>query len=164
MKTTKLLAVTMIVFLLGVTLQLGAQQGRGMDKRPGFAFTPEQKAKMKEIHMASYKDVKLLKNQLGELKAKERTLTMADKTDLNAINANIDEITKIQNKMMKIKAADLQQIRSLLTDEQKMWFDSHGMKMHQKMKMHHGMKNEHQLRRGGDFRGEPDRGEKSQNS
>ena len=162
MKTTKFLAFAVIVFLLGVTLQLCAQQGPGMDKRQGFAFTPEQRAKMKEIHMASYKEVKLLKNQLGELKAKERTLTTAEKVDLNAINANIDEITKIQNKMMKIKAADLQQIRGLLTDEQKMQFDSHGMKMHQKM--NHGMKNDHQFRRGGDFKGGPDRGEKSQNS
>jgi Spy/CpxP family protein refolding chaperone len=167
MKTTKFLAVFVIIFLLGVTFQLNAQQGdkQGpkMDKKQGFSFTPEQEAKMKEIHMASYKEIKVLKNQLAELKAKEHTLTTADKSDLNAINSNIDEMTKVQNKMMKIKAYDLQQIRNLLTDEQKMWFDSKEMKMRHEMKMHQGMKNGHQFRKGGDFKGS-DRTENPENS
>jgi Spy/CpxP family protein refolding chaperone len=101
------------------------QQGRDCDKEQGPNFTDEQKAKMKEIRMASYKEIKPLKNQLGELKAKEMTLTTADKPDMGAINSNIDEITKIENKIKKIKASGHQQIRALLTDEQKMWFDGH---------------------------------------
>ena len=44
---------------------------------------------------------------------------------MKAINANIDEITKLQNQMMKKAAEHRQQVRNLLTDEQKLWFDSH---------------------------------------
>jgi len=106
---------------------------QGMDKDHGANFTEEQKAKMKEIRIASYKEIKPLKNQLGELEAKQQTLVTADKPDINAINANIDEITKIQNKIMKIKALHHQQVRALLTDEQKIWFDSHKMSKGERM-------------------------------
>jgi Spy/CpxP family protein refolding chaperone len=116
---------------------MAGQPGRCADKDHKPNFTEEQKTKMKEIRMASYKEIKPLKNQLGELKAKQRTLATADKPDINAINANIDEITKVENKIMKIKASGHQQVRVLLTDEQKMWFDSRedhdGGKMGKKM-------------------------------
>ena len=75
---------------------------------------------------------------MGELKAKQHTLSTTDKPDLNAINANIDEISKIQGKMMKIKAADNQKIRGLLSDEQKMQFDSDKMHKEGRMKMNRG--------------------------
>ncbi|MDP4207316.1 MAG: Spy/CpxP family protein refolding chaperone [Bacteroidota bacterium] len=108
-----------------------ARSGMGMMHRgaPGQqgmpGLTDEQKTKIKAIHMATFKEVKGLKNQLGELKAKQRTLTTADKPDLNAINANIDDITKVLNKVMKAEAAAKQQVRALLTDEQKIVFDAH---------------------------------------
>jgi hypothetical protein len=127
MKTKHFISLTIIALMLFGATSIFAQPGHESNRDNGIKFTDDQKAKIKEIRMASYKEMKALRNQLGELKAKEQTLTTADKADMNAINANIDEITKVQNKMMKIKASNLQQIRNLLTDEQKMIFDSHGM-------------------------------------
>lgn len=139
MKTNRFFSATIAAILLFFSVSLFAQHQPMGHRVGGLKFTEEQKAKMKEIHMASYKEIKGLRNQVGELKAKQHTLTTADKPDMNAINANIDEITKVQNKMMKIKASTHQQIRALLTDEQKMQFDSHmmyGKGQQHKMRMH----------------------------
>lgn len=157
MKAKHLISATLIAFMLLGSVSLFAQHdGPGMfHKDAALKLTDDQKAKIKEIHMASYKEMKALQNQMGELKAKQHTLTTADKADMTAINANIDEITKVQSKMMKIRASNHQQIRSLLTDEQKMIFDS-------KM-MHRGFKN--QMHRNGErFREGAQHEEESQQS
>ena len=139
MKTNRFFSATIAALLLFFSISVFAQHQPMGHREGGLKFTEEQKAKMKEIHMASYKEMKGLRNQIGELKAKQHTLTTADKPDMNAINANIDEITKVQNKMMKTKASTRQQIRALLTDEQKMQFDSqmmYGKGQPHKMHMH----------------------------
>jgi len=138
MKTKRFFSAAIIALMLFGTSTLFAQPDHRFHKEGGIKFTDEQKAKVKEIHMASYKEMKALKNQMGELKAKQHTLTTADKPDMTSINANIDEISKIQNKLMKIRAANHQQIRSLLTDEQKMQFDAKMMHKGERnmMRMH----------------------------
>jgi Spy/CpxP family protein refolding chaperone len=139
MKTTYFIATMALAMMLTSTGNMFAQTPskgemkrtefhRGQGQRGGIPnLTDEQKAKIKDLHLATYKETKPLRNQLGELKAKQRTLTTADKPDMNAINANIDEITKVANQLMKSRAAFRQKVRALLTDEQKMWFDSHPM-------------------------------------
>jgi len=149
MKTKQFISATIIALMLFGTSPLFAQHGSMFHNNDRVKFTEEQKAKIKEIHLASFKEMQVLKNQMGELKAKQHTLSTTDKPDLNAINANIDEISKIQGKMMKIKAADNQKIRGLLSDEQKMQFDSGMMHKKGRMKMHRGEFNgnaEHQER------------------
>jgi Spy/CpxP family protein refolding chaperone len=90
-------------------------------------LTSDQATKLKELKLAHYKEVQPFRNQLNELRAKEHSLTTAEKPDLKAIDANIDEITKLQNQLMKARAAHIQKIRALLTDEQRMFFDSRKM-------------------------------------
>lgn len=158
MKTKSLISGTLIaLMLLGTSAVYAQHNGPDSRRDNGLKLTEEQKAKIKDIRTASYKEIKQLQNQMGELKAKQRTLTTADKPDMNAINANIDEITKVQNKMMKIREANHQQIRSLLTDEQKMMFDSKKMKHERQgqMRMHRG---------GEEFRGEAPQHEPSEQS
>ena len=48
-----------------------------------------------------------------------------DKADIKGIDANIDEISKVKGNIMKSKAHLKQQIRALLTDEQRLYFDTH---------------------------------------
>lgn len=86
-------------------------------------LTEDQKTKMKDLHLAQLKEVKNFRNQLGELKAKQHTLATADKADIKAIDANIDEIVKVQGQLMKSRAQLVQNIRMLLTDEQRIYFD-----------------------------------------
>jgi Spy/CpxP family protein refolding chaperone len=144
MKTIQYLSIAFIAATFAGQGNLSAQPGEGkneehrmhskeckMEKEdshsPSIAnLTEEQKGKIKDLRLAHFKEMQPLKNQLGELRAKEKTLTTAEKPDMKLINANIDEISKVQNQLMKSRAQIHLQIRALLTDEQRMEFDMHG--------------------------------------
>jgi Spy/CpxP family protein refolding chaperone len=151
MKTKYFLTTLALLFFLSNAGKVLAQPG---DNQPRFRghgegremglnipnLTEEQKAKIKELRITHFKEAQTFHNQLGELKAKELTLATVEKPDMKAIYANIDEITKVQNSLMRSKAAFQQQIRALLTDEQKLWFDSRPVKHEQMMKKRMGNK------------------------
>lgn len=140
MKTKHIMTLTAIIVFLAVVVPSVAQQGAGYgkgNKEKGFSsetcagipdLTEAQKAQMNTLKLAHMKEMQQLKNKMGELKAKQQTLTTADAPDMIAINGNIDEITKTQNAMMKKQVAHHLEVRKLLTDEQKIWFDSKPMK------------------------------------
>src|ERR1035437_6857741 len=122
MKTTYFIAsIAIVMMLAGSGSMLAQTASKGEMKRTEIHkemehngipnLTDEQKAKIKDLHVAHYKETKPLRNQLGELKAKQKTLATADNPDMKAINANIDEITKVMNQLMKSKAAFRQQVR-----------------------------------------------------
>jgi Spy/CpxP family protein refolding chaperone len=94
-----------------------------LEKMPG--MTTELKTKMDALKVTHMKQIQALKNKMHELKAHQRTLETADKPDMKAVYANIDEMTKLQNQMMKAQADHRNEIRSMLNDEQKLWFDNH---------------------------------------
>jgi Spy/CpxP family protein refolding chaperone len=155
MKTLHYFSTAIIALSMASLVTLNAQKQerhgkqehkQGMTKDSSFRvngsetpnLTTEQKTKMKELRLTHYKQVLPLKNQLGELKAKQKTLTTAENPDLKLINANIDEITKVKNQLMKSREQMHQQVRALLTDEQRMAFDTHkGGKMKHKRGMKH---------------------------
>jgi Spy/CpxP family protein refolding chaperone len=86
-------------------------------------LTKDQRDKMDALQTPLSKEMLPLMNQLGEKRAHLRTLQTADKADLTAINATIDEIGQLQSQMMKKRAANTQAIRKLLTDDQRIAFD-----------------------------------------
>ncbi|NQU52342.1 MAG: Spy/CpxP family protein refolding chaperone [Bacteroidetes bacterium] len=87
-------------------------------------FTEEQKEAMKNLKLETAQKLKPLKNELRELMAHQTTLTTENKADLKAINKNIDKMSEAKAEMAKIMAAQHQQVRSLLNDEQLIKFDS----------------------------------------
>ena len=87
-------------------------------------FTVEQQETMKALRLETAKKVKPLKNELRELMAHQQTLTTAENADLKDINKNIDKISGAKTEIAKIMASQHQQIRSLLTDEQLLRFDT----------------------------------------
>lgn len=99
-------------------------------------LTDVQKEEMKAIKMETQKQMQPLKNQLGEKKAKMQTLTTAENVDMAQVEALIDEMSDIRAEMMKIKARQKQKIRSQLTEEQRLAFDSM-KKEHRGHKQHH---------------------------
>ena len=134
MKTTLFIAA---VLLLGQVLQ--AQPGRArMDRGPGMGnyqecqmipeLTETQKEEIQNLRTTHLKEMQNFRNQVGENRAAYRTLMSADKADQKAIDSNIDAYTKLRNQMMKKQSAHQQQIRNLLTDDQKVFFDNRGMK------------------------------------
>lgn len=96
-------------------------------------FTEEQKEAVKEIRLETAKEMKLLRNQLHELKASHQTLTTAEESDLDAIYESIDEMADVKTEMAKIRARQQQQIRGLLTEEQLLKFDNRKKMMRNKM-------------------------------
>lgn len=87
-------------------------------------FTVEQQETMKTIRLETAKKVKPFKNELRELMAHQQTLITADNADLKSINKNIDKMSDTKTEIAKIMAAQHQQIRSLLTEEQLLRFDT----------------------------------------
>ena len=88
-------------------------------------LTEEQETKLKEIRVEFGKEVLPLQNQMKEAEAKLRTLTTVENTDINAIDKQIEKIGDIRVQMEKKQARMEQEIRKLLTEEQRLFFDTH---------------------------------------
>ena len=95
-------------------------------------FTEEQKDAIKEIRLETAKEVKPLRNQLRELSARQKTLTTAEKADLDAIYENIEKMADVKTEIAKIRANQHQEVRGLLTEEQLLKFDSRKQMMEER--------------------------------
>lgn len=87
-------------------------------------FTEEQQEAVRKIRLETAKEVKPLRNELNELRARQHTLTTAENADLDAINKNIEKMGSVRTEIQKIMAKQHQEIRSLLTEEQLLKFDA----------------------------------------
>ncbi|MEW5844890.1 MAG: Spy/CpxP family protein refolding chaperone [Bacteroidota bacterium] len=137
--------ILMVVLLLATTT--GMAQGprfRGGDGNAmqtvgkGYCYlnlTPEQEQKINDLRVKHLKETTPLRNELREKQAHLRTLESADKPDMTAINKTIDEISTLKAKLMKARAAHRAEVSQLLTDEQRVIFNSRG-------KMGKGMRGE----------------------
>lgn len=114
-------------------------RGDRMERIPD--LTDEQRSKLKELRLANQKQTLPLKNQLGEKQAKLKTLTTSEKVDMKGVNKLIEEIGGLKIQMAKLKAATHQKVRAELTEEQRLFLDTHAGrgKGHGKgRRMHHG--------------------------
>jgi Spy/CpxP family protein refolding chaperone len=108
-------------------------QGKGIAKNqhcPLPDLTEDQQNKMDALRVNHLKEMKDFRNQMNELRARKQTLQTSDNVELKEINALIDKITAVHNQMMKQSAKHRQEVRSLLTDEQKVYFDSRPSRGH----------------------------------
>ncbi len=87
-------------------------------------LTEEQKDKIKSLHVDHMKSILPLENQLDEKKARLKSLTTAENVNLEKVDEVIDEITSIDNKIMKSRVRHGQDIRNILTEEQRIIFNS----------------------------------------
>lgn len=137
-------AIALMAGLMITTSDVLAQrgQGRGMMNNPDgrgrmynaerpfrsgeciLDLTPEQDTKISELRTKHLKEVTPLRNELGEKRARLRTLQSADKPDLKEINKTIDEMAAIRANIQKKGAAHRAEVSSLLTDEQRVLFNA----------------------------------------
>ena len=94
------------------------EEGRRVD-----FFTAEQKTAIRELRLENAKKVKPLRNELQEMIAHQHTLTTAEKTNMNAIDRNIEKMAELRAKIAKIQVRQHQEIRAMLTGEQRLIFD-----------------------------------------
>lgn len=143
MKTQKIKKVSVIIIavLMIAGSNLYAQQGRNyarqgqnMDQKQLCQMIPnlteDQESKIESLRLENMKEMTAFRNQVNELMAKKQTFMTSENSDSKEINAVIDQMTDIHNKMMKASAKHHQDVRNLLTDDQKIIFDSRPMRGH----------------------------------
>jgi len=97
----------------------------------GLNLTDAQKETFKKMMMETQKQLQPLRNQVGEADAHQKTLITAEKPDLALINKNIEKIGALRIEMAKIRTKNRLDMRSQLTEEQRLKFDLFAGKMMQ---------------------------------
>ena len=106
--------------------QRGTQGQRGEQGPKGPRIpnlSEEQESQLKTIHLKSEKEALPIKNQVGEKEARLKTLTTASNFDAKAVNNIIDEIGTLKSDLMKLKIGTNQEVKSILTEEQLIFFN-----------------------------------------
>ncbi|MEX0986225.1 MAG: Spy/CpxP family protein refolding chaperone [Bacteroidales bacterium] len=103
----------------------GPGQGWSDKNQGGFCIeniiadlTEDQKAALTELRTEHYRQMKDFRNQMGEVKAKERTIMSQHKIDTKAAEKLIDQKTDLTNKQMKVRLAHRAAVKEILTEEQ----------------------------------------------
>jgi Spy/CpxP family protein refolding chaperone len=105
-------------------------------------LTDEQKEAFKQSVLAVQKQLQPLRNELGELKARQKTLMTAERPDKRDIDKNIEKMGALRVEMEKIQAQHRLDMRAQLTGEQRLLIYMH----HGKMMRHKGFKGTRQGR------------------
>jgi Spy/CpxP family protein refolding chaperone len=165
----KILGIVLLVGLSAILIAQTTKNGpkrafRGQDRgllmdggqrglANGLNLTDEQKAAFKQGMIDLQKQIKPLRNELGEAEAHQKTLVTTEKPDIAAINKNIEKIGALKVEMAKIQIKHRLDMRAQLTDEQKLKFDLFKGKLGQErgqngpkgMMRGRGMHPEHQM-------------------
>ncbi len=108
-------------------------------------ITETQKTQITKIYTENMKQMLPLRNELSEIMAHKRTLCTTSEADIKEINKQIDKQIEVKSKMMKLRAKTHQDIRNVLTEDQRVFFDTHK----QMGRKGHGNHKGHGNRRGG---------------
>ncbi len=87
-------------------------------------LTDEQKEQIKAIVLNGRKETLPLRNAMREKRAELQTLRTSENYDERAVNSTISEIAELQESMMLMREQHRQEIREVLTEEQRIIFDS----------------------------------------
>lgn len=103
--------------------RIAAHQGMD-DCADRLDLTEAQQAQMDELHLARTEKSLRHRNEMQALRVKKQGLMLDKNVDVAAVNAVIDQMTALQNAQMKEAVAHRQAVRQMLTDEQRVIFDS----------------------------------------
>lgn len=102
----------------------GSANGKGIESKiPD--LTEKQKTDIDKIFIDAKKEMLPITNELGVKRAELQTLRTAEKPNQKEIDAKVGEIGKLRTDMMSLRERRVQSIRTLLTDDQRVVFDSH---------------------------------------
>ena len=140
MKTQKFLtvfAITALLFSLSIN-ELYAQRGMRAERpteRPQRTQMMEHCASIPDLTEAQTEAIKGLRteklkaatehrNKMAELRARKRTLMTSDSPDMTEVDKIIDEMSELRKAHLKGNARHMQSVRSLLTEDQRVYFDA----------------------------------------
>ncbi len=124
----------LLLLLAGIVLPITAQQkgqGFGKNEAPrceGFLpdLTEDQQVTIEKLRSEHMNSMVVLRADEDVLRAELNRLEVGGKYDQKAVDSKIDELYDLKAKMAKAKAKHQQDVRNVLTDEQKAVFDAHG--------------------------------------
>ncbi len=139
MKTRNLTILAVLLFVSGSIFAQGQNSKQG-NKGDRFMNIPDltetQKTKLTEMRAANMKEMLPLKNELQEKKAHLNTISTGDNVNMNDVNKTLDEMGAIKTNMAKKRAAHRQEVRKILTDDQRVFFDMRAGQKRNKHMMH----------------------------
>ena len=93
---------------------------------------------MKSLKLEHKKATQNLREEMQELRLKQKHLLNDEKPNKKEIFSNIDRISSIQNQLAKERVVSQKEIRNILDDDQLVLFLSrpHKMNKHRQAKMH----------------------------
>ncbi len=126
MKTKKIMIIAVLVFVSGSIFAQGQMKRKGqvggrMMNIPD--LTDVQKTQIKDMRTANMKVMLPLKNELREKQAHLNTISTGDNVKITDVNIAIEEISAIKLTMAKKRAQHRQDIRKILSDDQRVFFD-----------------------------------------
>ena len=127
MKTRNLIIIAIRLFVTGSVFAQGNQgQGNQANRFMNIPdLTDAQKEQIKDLRTANMKEMLPLRNALKEKQARKNTVSTGDNVNMTEVNKVIDEIAAIKTIMAKKRAEQRQNIRKILTDDQRVFFDTH---------------------------------------
>lgn len=142
MKHSRSLTVIVLTGLLMISTVALGQRGRSM-RGPGRIandrsmhqpcqwipnLTDQQQEQIQALRTDQVKEMTDYRNQLNEKRARLRTLETKDDPNMEAINQVIGEMGAIRTTMQKARASHRQEVRKLLNEEQRAFYDSRRMR------------------------------------
>ncbi len=136
MKTIKMKTNLVLVafLLLSLNFSAVAQQGYGRGNGWGWQsgnfcenipdLTEDQDSQIQTLRTAHLKEMQNFRNDLDEKRARMQTLQTTDNVNMDEINNIIEEMGTIRTNRQKSAVAHRMDVRNLLTDDQKVYFDS----------------------------------------
>ncbi|OEK05749.1 Spy/CpxP family protein refolding chaperone [Roseivirga misakiensis] len=100
----------------------GQEQGHKGPKIPN--LTEEQKEQLHSFRLESEKTSLPIRNEVAEKEARLKTLVTAESYNEKAVNKVIEEISELKTSLMKLKVAEGQKVKSILTEEQLVIFNN----------------------------------------
>lgn len=88
-------------------------------------LSEQQQEQVQQHWVEGQQEMLPLRNELREKQARLQTLTSSGNYDESSVKALINEIGELHTNMMLLREDHRQEMRSFLTDEQKLIFDAH---------------------------------------
>lgn len=139
MKKTKMKTAYLVltIILIGLSSSIYAQRGMGpgnckantqLNGQDSFCqnipnLTDEQSSKIEKLRTAHLKNMQEYRLEMSKKNIELQELRLADQVDMQAVNKVIDEKGIISTQMQKAKVSHQNDVRNLLTEEQKVNFD-----------------------------------------
>ena len=127
MITKQLTRITVLLMvLLSAAVIFGQEEDMPKEKHGRMGrmnLTEQQTDQIHTLKTEAEAEMLPLETKLKTKQAELKELMVAEKPSQRAINSKIDEIGNLQTTIQKKRIGHRLEVRSLLTDEQKVWFD-----------------------------------------